>query len=172
MSSDLYESPTDNRSEKNMLIQPANEELNIHTEEHIQVSKSAGNFENCTPEENELKTENSESPLPYDDLEENMKENDEENINKSAPSVQLKEGSIGLKGDREIKSHSKPMTMRKKYYYEKKYDCAQCDSKFTHKKGFLVHKQSKHEGMKFVCHECSKQFVQKGHLARHRRIRH
>ena len=69
-------------------------------------------------------------------------------------------------------SPSKPKTMRKKYYYEKKYDCAQCESKFTHKKGFLVHRQSKHEGMKYDCDQCNKQFVQKGHLARHRKIRH
>ena len=129
----------------NMLIQPVNEELNILTDKQIQESKSADSFENHTREDTTYK---------------------------SVPSVQLNEESIDIKSVIEINSHNKPKTKHVKYYYEKKFDCDKCESKFTHKKGFLVHKQSKHEGMKFVCHECSKQFVQKGHLARHRRIRH
>ena len=179
----LNESGSDKQSEthmiSNILHQPVNEDLNIPRFEKVHVSESADNIENQTPEEKELKVEDSGTYLE-DTTYKILKPNGQKiapicqqlnQINSDEFIIDDLENR-NTKSVNEIISPSKPKTMRKKYYYEKKYDCAQCESKFTHKKGFLVHRQSKHEGMKYDCDQCNKQFVQKGHLARHRKIRH
>jgi len=55
---------------------------------------------------------------------------------------------------------------------EGRFNCDQCQSKFTKKYGLISHIQSIHEGVKYTCGQCDQQFTQQGNLTVHIKSKH
>ena len=55
---------------------------------------------------------------------------------------------------------------------EGKFQCDQCDGKFTKKDSLIRHIQNIHEGVKYACNQCEHQASSQGSLTNHIRIKH
>ena len=53
-----------------------------------------------------------------------------------------------------------------------KYQCFQCDSKFTLKGSLKKHKLSVHEGVKYPCNQCDSQYSSKKKMMNHFKSKH
>ena len=52
------------------------------------------------------------------------------------------------------------------------FNCQECDSVFTSKKGLIYHTRAKHEGVIYTCNECDYKGSTKSCLRKHQRSRH
>ena len=53
-----------------------------------------------------------------------------------------------------------------------KYECDQCDKKYSSRMGLWQHKQTVHQGVKYACDHCDHQATTQGHLKKHIQSKH